>query len=179
MSQQDMTLEPVKFYDIYAPLPLEEPLSLWLIAGLAVLCGLIIILLILFFLRKKKKKISPYWQTTLQKIEALAPLQQQNPPLYIEEINNLLRSYIETRFDLRPTKQTTNEFFHSRNLLENKEIQHFQQELRHLFDQADMIKFARLSPTKKQLVQMEKSISFFVQQTIPQTRKNNTTRRPL
>ncbi len=178
MNKQNMALEPVKFYDIYAPLPLEEPLSLWLIAGIAALCG-VIILLILFFLRKKKKKISPYWQTTLQKIEALSPLQQQNPPLYIEEINNLLRSYIETRFDLYPTKQTTNEFFHSKKLLENKEIQQFQQELRHLFDQADMIKFAHLSPTKEQLAQMEESISLFVRQTIPQTRENNKTRRPL
>ncbi len=175
MNNQNIPLEmpanPVKFYDIYAPVALDKPYSWWLICAVAALC-LIAMLLLLFFYKKRKKAVAPaapYWKTILQQLETLAPLQQQNAPLYIEKIHSLLRHYLESRFELRPTKQTTEEFFHCEELLKNKEIKQFQQELRLLFDQADLIKFAQLTPTKEQLQQMEQSIRLFIEQSAPQS----------
>ncbi len=167
MSEQNLTRQSAELYDIYAPIPIDAPSSTLFITGGAVLCAIIILTLIFLFIRRKKETNRPYWQKTLQQIDTLRPLQNSESPLYIEKIDTLLRHYIANRFALHSTSQTTSEFFHSKELQNNSELQGFHKELRSLFDQADMIKFAHLPPTREQLTEIEDAVRLFIRQTAP------------
>ncbi len=172
MNSQNLTRNPSELYDIYAPIPAGDTFSPLFFAGGAILCGIVILTLFFLFMRRKKEATLPYWEETLQKIDLLRPLQDRESSLYTEKMDGILRHYLETRFNLRPASQTTSEFFHSEALLNSGELRGFRQQLRSLFDQADMIKFAHLPPTREQLMQMEKAICLFVRQTAPPTTGN-------
>ncbi len=171
MNNQSISQQPTALYDIYDPIQINDPShSLLLISGITAVC-LAILILFFFLIRKRKKAALPYWENTLKQIEELQPLQEKDPALYIEKTHSLLRSYIEIRFTLQPTRQTTSEFFQSKELLKNKTLKNFHNELHDLFDQVDMMKFAHMPPAQNQLMQMKKTICSFIQQTIPDLKK--------
>lgn len=167
--QQTQTIPSTQLYDIYGPMDLGQASPLWwYIVGIAILCTLIGGAL--FFVRRKKNhKTTPCWQQTLLHLEKIQHLRDKNSIEYMDQLSGIVRHYIENRFGLCSTRQTTFEFFHSTRWRQLPEREFFEQNLRHCLEQADMAKFASMHLTAEQLVQMEEGVRHFVLQTTPQT----------
>ena len=165
-SQQNNTLR-----DIHGPLPTSEYPPYLVEAALALL--VIAILIGLYFFFKKRQKplpppISP-WDIALGRLaEARHLLIEGRSLLYMERAAQILRSYIESRFAIRSTRQTTAEFFAALKTSGTPELMHYQGELRHCLEQADMAKFAHLMSDRDHLEQMEGAVQAFINRTRPE-----------
>ncbi|MBU0945419.1 MAG: DUF4381 family protein [Proteobacteria bacterium] len=162
--------EQPQLHDIHGPLPLPEERNYALLV-----VGLFLLLLVLavafwFFRLRKKKIILPYAHDT-----ALAALLQarslMNPDqalLYAAELSDILRHYIEARFRIHSTRQTTQEFLsclsqnpgHRAALLEE-----YSDSLQECLGQCDMAKFARCTPDRNSMEKMEKAVENFIEST--------------
>ncbi len=141
--------------------PLEEPFSFvdWLkdnwpwIAGGIILIA-IIIFLIYYFKNKKPAPVKeeiipdvPIHIITLQRLEEIKKQklwQSGKVKQYHSEISEVLRSYLEGRYQIKALEVTTNEILHSLRL------QNISQELMNKLSQtlvlADLVKFAKEKP---------------------------------
>ncbi len=167
-SQQGQTGAPAKLHDIYGPIPLENAIPLSLLLGFAaVLITLGLTSFFLFRKNKKKKKDIPCWDLALKQLNGIDSLQKTDALLYMEKTSDILRNYLENRFDLHSTRQTTREFFQEKQLNNTKEMRPFRKDLHWCFELADMAKFARAQPTERELEQIAKTAQNFVQKTVP------------
>ncbi len=163
---------PADVYDIYGPLPLPDPIN-WLpyiIAGSLLL--IIILLLFFLFMRKKKKSaipLVPPHVTALAELELARKYLVNNQSLtYAERISEILRRYIEQRYTITSTRQTTAEFLHSietatngSNLLSHKDA------LKKCMLQCDLAKFAHKTTDVDNMEEMESGVRSFIDATTP------------
>ncbi|MBM9519408.1 hypothetical protein JWG39_06185 [Desulforhopalus vacuolatus] len=150
-------------HDIYGPVTLPEPLFSSLeILGIILCAAAALAALFFLYRRLHRHKAVPLQEEYLRRFEALRPLRKESTVRWVEEANNLLRSYIERRFSLRSTRQTTNEFLHSPELKNLSPLQEVQTELRRCLEQADLAKFARYQPKEEELNEMEKAIRVLI-----------------
>jgi hypothetical protein len=162
---QGVAAVPETLADIYGPVATSEPLPYMAIAaaiGLAVL-----LLAALYYFYQKKKNAPPAavppWDTALIELaEARTLRNSEQALLYMEKAAQILRRYIEARFSVRSTRQTTMEFLHGRELQSNPELAGYQKELKNCLEQADMAKFAHRLPENEDLGLMEDSVTSFV-----------------
>lgn len=128
----------------------------WLAAGLAVLlAGLII----LWAWRHRRQKelivITPPWEIALAQIESLRR-QIANHEISMEEactrLTDLTRGYLEERFCLAAAKQTTVEFLHELNAGNSPLSDQDKIYLREFLTVADLIKFAKMEPEERTLI---------------------------
>lgn len=106
-------------------------------------------LVLLLFLRKKKEKDAPppvpAHIKALEALDALAASDLLEKSLfkeYFSALSDILRRYIEDRFDLRAPEQTTEEFLNI--LRQDPQFTYEQREmLRGFLNECDMIKFAK------------------------------------
>jgi len=162
-----------EIFDIYGPLPLPEasnwPLYLALAAAAAVLLSLII-----FFLRRRKSSLRQVLQPQPH-IEALAELSLARPLLeekssiaYAAKVSAILRRYIEHRFALRSTSQTTREFLSAVEAADStgdSALHRHRQLLSAFLYQCDLAKYAGKTATRAQLEEMEHSVRRFIKAT--------------
>lgn len=160
-------------YDIYGPVSLPEPL-LWpyFLAAALIISAL---LLFLFFSWKKKKKKAAVEPLSAHR-EALAALdvarsykEQGQSLLYAEKVSALLRTYIEKRFAIRTTRQTTSEFFQALDLLpENKNelLFSFREQLRLCLEQCDLAKYAHRTAQQEGMEKLDRSVRRFITETV-------------
>lgn len=89
--------------------------------------------------------------------------------LYMDRISSILRSYLEARFALKTTRQTTREFFVSlaRELSDNHDLATYNIELKSCLERCDLAKFAHQPAALEDLQEMEDSVLYLVNQTEP------------
>ncbi len=146
--------------DIKAPIPVDYGFIDWLkdywhwvIAGLLVLA--LIILLIRYYLRKSKEKpqIAPekpkepahvIAKRKLAALEEKRLWQHNKTKEYHSELTDIIREYLELRFDIHAMEQTSDEIMQSLRFKELKEKE--KQDLRRVLLLADLVKFAKEKP---------------------------------
>lgn len=156
--------------DIQPPLLLPEDPNYLLFAAIGLGCCLLVALLLWFFKFRKKKLVAPgAHELALAELMHLRKLMNQEyAALYAAKLADVLRSYIENRFQIPSSRQTSREFFES---LSNNSIdtamlfaQHTES-LKRCLDQCDMAKFAKNIPSGQNMEQMEAAVQQFVKGT--------------
>ncbi len=157
-------------HDIYGPLPLPEP-AVWPLYLAAVLGGVILLALLVYYLKSRKKKVSPRiapHQTALADLRAARTyLDAEHSLLYAERISEILRRYVEQRFAIHSTRQTTTEFLQSIRggqgstpaLLPHAES------LQVCLEQCDLAKYAHKPANIEQMEKIEISVRHFIEKT--------------
>lgn len=159
-------------HDIHGPVPIAEQPPYLIIAG--VICLLLVIAALIFRYLKNKKLTAPPpmppWERALLDLaEAKSLASADRGILYMDRVSQILRAYIESRFAIQSTRQTTREFLHSLSGIgDNSPLQTYKAALQDCLEQADMAKFAHHLPQRSNLEQMEAAVTNFVQQTTPQ-----------
>jgi hypothetical protein len=159
-------------HDIRGPVDLPDSTGvlIWLLIGLAVvfLAGL------LFYLWKHRKngRLKQPQPHEIALLELAGLRSMMNPAqalLYAAQLSELLRRYIEARFQIHSTRQTTREFFGS--LVENSQVSHdlkdHQAHLQACLEECDMAKFAHYSPDQQGMAAMEQAVLGFIEATGP------------
>jgi len=157
--------------DIYPPLLLPEELN-WLLYFLIFIGIIATILLLVFLLRKKKTQPAATVPTHTAALAELAQARQHildgDSLVYAEKASGILRSYVEKRFNIFSTRQTTAEFLSTLKQeggnFEN-ELKDYSQTLEQCLTQCDLAKYAHKSATRENLENMEESIRTFIEET--------------
>ena len=166
---QNMAPATDTFHDIRGPVALPDSLGVlvWLLIGLAVvaLAGL---LLYLWKRRKKGRKLPYPHEIALIELARLRPMMNLEQALiYAEQLSEILRRYIEVRFLIHSTRQTTREFF--AGLVSNPQIgismAEHRDHLRECLEQCDMAKFAHCVPDQQGMEAMEQAVLGFIEAT--------------
>jgi hypothetical protein len=157
--------------DIHPPLLLpEEPNYVLFVAGILVLLFVAALLFWFFRFRKKTISLPLAHETALADLARARSIMSAEQALqYAGEVSDILRRYIEKRFDIQTTRQTTKEFFVSltenpgrtRTLFSEKHCASLEECLR----QCDMAKFARCIPDRRSMEKMEAAVRDFIEDT--------------
>jgi len=165
------TGQQMAMYDIYGVVPTKAPVP-YLYIGLGVLLLLLVIALIYWLYKRKKRPRAlpaiPPWQralTDLTEARTLFGVGQGRD--YMDRVSQILRRYVEDRFAIQSTRQTTREFLRSLKNTKDAEINSYKMELQHCLEQADMAKFAHKVQDDENLSVMEEAVSTFVHATSP------------
>lgn len=136
---------------------------------------LLLILAIKYFLRRVKskrpvssvEKLKPAHQIAYEALEAL---QAKNLPALAKikefyfELSDIVRHYLENRFNLRAPEMTTEEFLYS--LPESKELADNHKDLlKEFLSHCDLVKFAKYGPTQKEIDDSFKAAKRLVDET--------------
>lgn len=155
--------------DIYGPVTIKEPVPYLLLLGVAVL---LLALAFILFRYWKKRTITgpppiPPWEKALRELgEARSLLSPEHGLSYMDRVSTILRHYIESRFSIQSTRQTTREFLHGLQSVEpSSPLNTYKSELQDCLEQADLAKFAHQRPELKNLELMEEAVTTFVKKT--------------
>lgn len=169
--QQQTLQQTEELHDIHGPIALPAQPPYLAIAG--GILALLLLLAAIFWWRKKRgerEMPAPFpWETALSELAAAKPLQTAGQGLlYMEKASQVLRRYIESRFTIRSTRQTTREFLSGLSMSENNSsLEEYRPELQTCLEQADMAKFAHRIPDPDNMAQMEQAVIDFVRKTQP------------
>ncbi|MCD0489281.1 hypothetical protein LPB86_13655 [Pedobacter sp. MC2016-14] len=163
-------------YDIKEPLAVKYNWVDWIKDHIMAIelsaLGLLLVIGLIWLLAKRKKSkpvvnapakpLIPIHQLALQKLQELkqSQLWQQNEmKLYHSSLTDILREYLEKRYQINALEQTTEEIFKS---LRNKDISDDDRKnLKELLVLADLVKFAKEKPLSTENEQsMESAINF-------------------
>lgn len=156
--------------DIYGPVAINEAVNFVLIGVIGALLAAIAALAHLFLKKKRGKTTPPIppWEIALSDLSrARSLMTPENGLAYMDRAGNILRSYIETRFGIKSTRQTTTEFLHGLEVRNSVDLKPFKKELQLCLEQADMAKFAHHLSNVDSMLQMEEGITGFVNNTKP------------
>ncbi len=155
--------------DIKGPVPIADS-TRFLIPAIAgfVLC-LAAVLLFLFLKRRKRPKTP----ASLPDVTALAELDRarilmERPLVYAERVSAILRQYIEARFQIRSTRQTTREFFarlQDGTTIAEVDIKNHAGDLQECMEQCDIAKFAHGTPDQEGMAGMDQAARNFIETT--------------
>jgi hypothetical protein len=156
-------------HDIKGPVPLADIPRLLIPVGAALILLIIAILLFFFLKRRRRPKAiaSPPDVIALAELDR-ARMMMEQPLAYAERISTLLRQYIEARFQIRSTRQTTREFFsrlQGGTTIAEVDINNHTGNLQECMEQCDMAKFARSTPDSDDMMRMDKAIRTFIEMT--------------
>lgn len=169
---QALSSQDEQLHDIHGPVPIAEQPPYLLIAG-GICLLLLAIAVLVWFLRKKSTSVqraTPPWERALNDLAEAKSLRSPAQGLfYMDRVSQILRTYIESRFAIQSTRQTTREFLHSlTGVGDSSPLRTYKPALQDCLEQADMAKFAHHLPQLDNLEQMEAAVTNFVQQTTPQ-----------
>jgi len=165
-----MNPEQLQLRDIHPPLLLPEAASYsMLIAG--ILCCLLLFAVALWFFRFRKKQVVvvlPH-ETALVDLQLARRLMtEEQAKHYAVEISTILRRYIEQRFRIKTTRQTTKEFCTKLTQSPDQTAAFFDTHyeiLQECLEQCDMAKFARCTPDQNSMEKMENAVQNFIEAT--------------
>jgi len=170
-----MNPEQLQLRDIHPPLLLPEaPDYTLLIAG--VLLSFLLLAVVLWFFRFRKKKVflQPAHETALADLQLARKLMTiEESKQYAGEVSMILRRYIEQRFHISTTRQTTKEFFTSLTVSPRQTTELFDtysKSLHECLDQCDLAKFARCRPDQNSMEKMESAVQDFIVATREETK---------
>jgi hypothetical protein len=161
---------PQNLHDIFGPVLLPDPVP-YLLYGLIAFSMLVLLLAAYWWFYKRPKPAAPPIPPgILARDELMRARELMNPEQtlhYMERVSEILRRYLESRFQLRTTRQTTREFFQSltARIHDNKAISGFSLELKSCLERCDLAKFAHQPSSVEHLQEMENSVLNFVNQT--------------
>jgi hypothetical protein len=115
--------------------------------------------------RRRPRALLPF-EVALQRLEDIRPLMQpQSVREFSTAVSDIVRSYIELRFDLIATHRTTEEFL--RDLLESSKASLVRHRalLSEFLQQCDLVKFAGISLTPQTMESLHHSARAFVLET--------------
>lgn len=170
-SPDDQTHHIAKLHDIYAPVNLPVGPNWYYILLISAVFVVLAILLIAFFLRKKRKQpdpITPLHISALDKLTTIRHyIESGDSLIYSQKASEILRGYIEQRFGIDSTRQTTAEFFAilkkeqngSDDLLQHAAL------LESCLNQCDLAKYAHKTSDRENLKTVESKISTFITET--------------
>ena len=159
--------------DISGPIELANPLP-WKIIAAWTLFALVILTLIFFIVKNLKKQHLSTLTAGQKSLLALGNLStirdEKTSILYMEKVSELLRTYIEERFQLQSTRQTTQEFLlsvsHPKTIEEiDTGLAKHKESLRDCLELSDMAKFAHCPPNVQSLCDIENAVRSFIQKT--------------
>jgi hypothetical protein len=143
----------------------------WLWTGLGALGVLALILLVVWWAGRRKFQgppPAPPWETALRDLQAVEGALPMPPEACYVKLTDIIRAYLEQRFDLQAGNQTTPEFLvalqSSDKLMAGTELKLM---LADFLSRADMIKFAREEATQQQLAEAVGGARRFVVETRP------------
>lgn len=155
--------------DIYGPVTIKEPVPYLLLFGIA---ALLLTLAFIFYRFWKKRTIAgpppiPPWEKALLELaEARSLLHPEHGLSYMDRVSTILRHYIESRFSIQSTRQTTREFLHGlQSVTPSSPLNTYKNELQDCLERADLAKFARRRPELENLELMELAVTTFVKKT--------------
>ncbi len=159
-------------HDVYPPVDLPDPPPYLLYSGIGLITLITGLLLLLFIKRRRKEKmvVIPIGVKARNDLmQAREMLKPETGLQYMTKVSEILRHYLEARFELSSTKQTTEEFFHSLSTDRKieKRLAPFREELRECLAHCDLAKFARRSADLESMEKMEKVILHFINRTEP------------
>ena len=150
----------------------------WLLAGIIIL-GVILIVILIFQRRKKTKKIVlPSWAIALNDLHNLrdnvksGKISLNNGFLNLTDI---VRGYLEKRFKLPASKQTTEEFLEQMNKKDGPLPEIQRPFLQEFLQAAELVKFAKLPPDEITLNKALNKAETLVNETRPSEEENNDT----
>ncbi len=156
--------------DIKGPVPLPDAKRFILPAAVGIIA--ILAVLLFFYLRRKRKPqtiaLSPDVVALRELDQAKALMTPDQSLIYAQRISNILRQYIEVRFHIRSTRQTTIEFFsHLKEgtTIAEVDIKNHAQDLQTCLEQCDIAKFAHGIPDNDDMIQMDKAARTFIERT--------------
>lgn len=128
--------------------PEKSRVWLYVIAGLVLL---LVIVLCLFLFRKfrrkqQQQKQKTLWETALESIQFLREHLAGGlvtPEKAVTTLTDVVRRFLEQRYQIRAQRQTTTEFFRELDKHDSLLPESDRKFLRHFLETADMIKFAR------------------------------------
>jgi Domain of unknown function (DUF4381) len=115
--------------------------------------------------RRRPRALLPF-EVALQRLEGIRPLMQPHSVReFSTAVSDIVRSYIELRFDLIATHRTTEEFLH--DLLESSAASLLRHRalLSEFLQQCDLVKFAGISLTPQNMESLYHSARAFVLET--------------
>jgi hypothetical protein len=154
-------------------------LWIWILSGAIILaCGTGTLI---YFKRRHVKELvrifKPAHEIAYDRLRALVRqnlIEQGKIKEFYEGISNILRHYIEHRFDLRAPERTTEEFL--------SEIQYStvlslsdKESLGEFLEHCDMVKFAKYNPTDEQIQKMFDLVKTFIEKTKSEEKKIDVT----
>lgn len=134
---------------------LSEKMRPWLIAAFAVLLAGIAVLLWLKWGVRRKARVIPPWEFALTAIRELLSKVKSGavpPEKSIAVLTDIVREYMERRFNLRAERQTTAEFMNDLEHGKGNLSDSHREFLRGFLTAADMVKFARV-PAEEALIE--------------------------
>jgi Domain of unknown function (DUF4381) len=144
-------------------------MSAWLIP--AIVLGVVLLALGGYLLwrwrrRRRRPRILLPFEVALQKLEQLRPLMQ---PAHAREFSiaasDIVRGYIEERFDVTATHRTTEEFLHDLLGSSNASLARHRGLLEAFLNQCDLVKFAGISLSIENMEALHQSACDFVRET--------------
>ncbi|MBW2682948.1 MAG: hypothetical protein JRC69_05230 [Deltaproteobacteria bacterium] len=163
--------QPQEIRDIYGPLELTERAGMLLYGGVIALLLLLAVAVFLLLKRRKKSTTppTPPWEKALSELtEARKLLNPDRALLYMDRVSLILRNYVESRFGIKSTRQTTGEFLSTLGSSSaDPSIRSCKTELQTCLEQCDMAKFAHQIPLQENMELMEGAIIGFVEKTRP------------
>ncbi|MBU0665211.1 MAG: DUF4381 family protein [Proteobacteria bacterium] len=159
----------VTLHDIRGPVELPDSsiMLLWLLIGLALL---VIVGLFIYFWKRREKGEKPPSAHDVALIELGRLRSMMNPEqalLYAAQLAEVLRRYVEVRFHIHSTRQTTREFFLglAGNLQAGNSLDEHHDRLKECLEQCDMAKFAHCIPEQSEMEAMEGAVESFIKST--------------
>ena len=168
-----LPLEKGDIHDIYGPIALPEP-HLWFYYLAAALIILAIFLVWFIFFRKRKPQSineTPIHEIALAELARARKYLEQNLSLqYAQRVSLILRKYLEMRFDIHSTRQTTREFMASLEHISGSSkamLLPYRNSLQTCLEQFDLAKYAHKTTQRETMEQLEESIRTFIRETTP------------
>ncbi len=159
---------PAELHDIRGPLELPEPAP-YLLLGLIALAALVALALLYWWIFRRQRPVPPPIPPAVRARAELMRARELMAPeralSYMQRISEILRNYLEARFLLPTTRQTTREFF--RHLANAPELAACEDDLQSCLERCDMAKFAHQPAALDQLQAMEESVLELVNRTEP------------
>jgi hypothetical protein len=157
--------------DIYGPVPTTERPPYLFIAGI-ILFVLLAAAAITWFLKKRTTPapppVPPWEKALLELADARKWLSPERALAYMDRVSQILRTYIESRFAIQSTRQTTREFLQNLTTVGTASpLQAHKSALQACLEQADMAKFAHHVPEIENLEKMEEAVTTFIKRTEP------------
>jgi hypothetical protein len=117
--------------------------------------------------RRHPRALLPF-EVALQRLDGIRALMQpQSAREFSIAVSDIVRSYIEQRFDLTTTHQTTEEFLRDLLELPNAPLARHRAVLTEFLHQCDLVKFAGMSLTLRNMESLHHSACDFVRATAP------------
>jgi uncharacterized protein DUF4381 len=115
---------------------------------------------------RHRERVLLHYELALKRLEEIRSLMQpQKAREFSTAVSDIVRSYIEQRFDVTATHRTTEEFLHDLLDSSNTTLAKHRALLSEFLQQCDLVKFAGMSLTTRSMESLHRSAEVFVQET--------------